>query len=72
MTQLINSELGMYIETMLKAFGVALISHLCAEVCRECKSAALADAVIFAGKLELLLLCLPLITKILKSTAALL
>ena len=67
-----SGEVGIYITAMLKAFGVALISHICAEVCRECKSTTLADTVLFAGKVELLLLCIQPVTEILKNAAALL
>lgn len=72
MNELINSGVGVYVTAMLKALGVSLITHICSEVCRECKSIPLSDAVILAGKIELLILCFPLINDILRSAAELL
>lgn len=63
---------ALYIETMLKGLGAALITGLCASVCRECGKGSLADLVELAGKLEILLLCLPLIRSVAKTAAALL
>ena len=54
-----------YIEIMLKAFGIAFLTHICATLCRDCGESSLASGVEFAGKLEILILCLPLISKIL-------
>lgn len=61
-----------YAAVMLKGLGAALITHGCASVLRECGRPSLADCVEFAGKLEILLLCLPLISQILKTAAELL
>ena len=54
-----------YIQIMLKALGVAFLTHICATLCRDCGESSLASGVEFAGKLEILILCLPLISKIL-------
>ena len=54
-----------YIEIMLKALGVALVAHVCAGICRDCGEAGIAGGVELAGKIEILLLCLPLIERIL-------
>ena len=54
-----------YVETMIKALGVAFITHICATLCRDCGESGLATGVEFAGKLEILMLCAPLISKVL-------
>ena len=61
-----------YVAVMLKGFGVAVISHVCATVCKDLGKATLADLVETAGKLEIFVLCLPLISDILQTAAALL
>lgn len=53
-----------YVFVMLKGLGAALITHFCASVCREYGKPSLADSVELAGKLEILLLCFPLLTEI--------
>ena len=53
-----------YIEAMIKALGVAFITHICATLCRDCGENGLASGVEFAGKLEILMLCAPLISKV--------
>ena len=61
-----------YASVMLKGFGVALISHICATVCRDLGKATIADLVETAGKLEIFILCIPLISDILRTAASLL
>jgi len=55
-----NTDHGQYIKLVLKASGVAAVSSVCAGVCRDLGEASLANAVIMAGKCELLLISLPL------------
>ena len=52
-------------ETLLKALGIAILTQYCAQICREGGEAAIADGVELTGKIEILLLCLPLIREIL-------
>ena len=54
-----------YLQTLLRALGIALLTQYAAEICRECGESAAANGVELAGKLEILLLCLPLIDEIL-------
>ncbi len=68
----LSAEGALYVETMLKGLGAALITGLCASVCRECGKNSIADLVELGGKLEILLLCLPLIRSVAKTAAALL
>ncbi len=61
-----------YAAVMLKGLGAAILTHVCSSVCRECGKPTLADYVEFAGRIELVLLCLPLITQIMKAADTLL
>ncbi len=58
-----------YTEIMLKSLGIAFLTHVCATLCRDCGENGLAGGVEFAGKLEILILCVPLIGKILDLAA---
>lgn len=51
---------------LLKALAVALLSEISASICRECGEGALASGVEMCGKVEIMLLSLPLISKILE------
>ena len=53
-----------YADVVIRAVGVSFLAHICAEVCRECKEGSVASAVILAAKIEILILCLPLVDKI--------
>ena len=55
-----------YIEIMLKALGVAILTQICSGICRDCGENGLSAGVEFAGKTEILILCLPLIKRILE------
>ena len=61
-----------YVAVLFKALGIALLSHFCAEICRECGEVAAANGVELTGKIEILLLCLPLIRDILETAQGLL
>ena len=61
-----------YADLAVRALGVAVLSHICASVCRDCGESGLASGVELAGKLEILALCMPLIVKILGYASALL
>lgn len=54
-----------YITIMLKALGIALLTHIASSVCKDCGESTLSAGVEFAGKIEILILCLPVIEKIL-------
>jgi stage III sporulation protein AD len=54
-----------YVTILLKALGVAVLTHICGEICRSCGENAAAAGVELGGKAEILLLSLPLIRKIL-------
>ena len=54
-----------YGTVLFKALGIALLTQFCAEICRECGENAAAGGIELTGKIEILLLCLPLINEIL-------
>lgn len=61
-----------YAEFLLKALGVTVLTQCCAELCRESGESGIANGVELAGKVELLLLALPLISEILSTARELL
>ena len=61
-----------YAELLLGALGIAVLTGICAEICRECRETSIASYVEMAGRLEILLLCVPLIRDILASVSRLL
>ena len=61
---------GEYTQIMIKALGIALLTHVTASICRDCGEGSVASGVEFAGKLEILFLCLPIIVKILGYAAS--
>ena len=61
-----------YAEFLLKALGIAVLTQCCAELCRESGESGVANGVELAGKVEILLLALPLIAEILSTARELL
>ena len=62
---------GMW-QTLMKALGVTLITEVSASICRDCGEAGVAQWVETAGRLEILVLSLPLIADILATAKDLL
>ena len=60
----LSDGMSEYAGIVLRTVGVAILSHMCAEVCRDCQETSAASAVILAAKIEILILCLPLVQKI--------
>ena len=54
-----------YATLLLRALGVAVLTETASGICRECKEGAVASYVEMAGRLEILILCLPLMEEIL-------
>jgi len=52
---------------LLKALGITLLCKICGDICRDCGENAIASGVETVGKIELLILCIPLLEKILTS-----
>lgn len=60
-----QSELGEWQGLLFGAFGIALLSHITAELCRECGEASIGGYVELVAKVEILILCLPLVKELL-------
>lgn len=59
-------------EILFKALGIALLTQCCADICRESGESGAAGTVELTGKVEILLLCLPLLEQILSAARELL
>ena len=61
-----------YIEIILKGLGIVILTQISSDICRDSGEATLAGHIETVGKLELLLLCIPLIEEILATAETLL
>ncbi len=61
-----------YAVILMKALGIAILTQICADICRECGESGAAAGVELTGKIEILLLCLPLMNEILTAAQNLL
>ena len=50
---------------MLRSLGIAVVAGCAADVCRDLGQDSVASGVELAGKAEIMLVCLPLITELL-------
>lgn len=50
-----------YAQVMLRCLGIALLTRICTDICRDCGQNGVAGGVELAGKLSILVLCVPLI-----------
>ena len=57
---------------LLRGLGVAVLTQICADLCRQSAEPTLASGVELAGKAELLLLCLPQLKHLLDTAVMLL
>lgn len=57
---------------LLRGLGVAMLTQLSSDLCRQCGEATLAGGVELAGKVELLLLCLPQLRALMEMAGGLL
>ena len=67
-----NAGVSGYAEFLLKALGITVLTQCASELCRECGESGAAAGVELAGKVEILLLALPLIGEILSTARELL
>ena len=66
-TQLLSaSDAGELTAVLLRALGIALICELASSFCEDMGETGIARGVSLFGKLEILILCLPLLDKILE------
>ena len=59
-----TTGLASYLSLLLKALGIAILTQCCADICRDAGENGIGNGVELAGKLEILLLCLPLMQEI--------
>ncbi len=59
-----GTQINTYLSVMLKALGVAFLTHICASVCRDCGEQTIAGYAELAGKIEMLIIAIPLIEEI--------
>ncbi len=59
-----DGTFGEYASVVLKATGIAVLSHICADICKDAGHASIGNAVILTAKLEIGILCIPIIRKI--------
>lgn len=60
-----SDGLTQYSALLFKALGIATLTHICAQMCRESGESGIASGVELVGKTEILLLCIPLIEELL-------
>lgn len=53
-----------YAETVIKALAIAYLTQISGELCRDCGESGIASGIETAGKIEIMVLSLPLINKI--------
>ncbi|MBO5683300.1 MAG: hypothetical protein J6S10_04900 [Clostridia bacterium] len=59
-------------EFLIQILAVAVVTHFCSTVCRDCGESSLGTYVELGGKIEILLLSLPLVRKIIDMAVGLL
>ena len=62
-----GSGLGEFGGTVLKALGIAVLTQLGADICRDFGEGSIASGIEFVGRLEMLVLCFPLIEKLIST-----
>ena len=64
----IQADLNMvFLGTMLRIIGIAYITEFGAQVCQDANEGALANKIILAGKILMLILAIPIITMIIRT-----
>ena len=59
-----GSAMAEHAGVLLSAIGIAILTQTVSEICRDCKEGTVAGYVELAGRIEILLLCLPLLAEI--------
>ena len=67
-----ESGISRYADRMIRALGLSLMTAICADLCRDLGEGALAGGVELAGKLSIVVLCLPLVEEIMEMAAEIL
>ena len=64
-------KIGVACEALLKALGISILTHVTATICRDSGEGSIAYYVELGGKIEILLLSLPLIREMIDTTLTL-
>ena len=59
---------SIYFETLIKALGIAILTHVCATACRDSGEGGIAGYVELGGRIEIVILSLPLIRDVLSAS----
>ena len=54
------------VELMLRVLAVAIVTHICANICRDCGEGTLGSYVELGGKVEIIILSLPMVKQIIE------
>ncbi len=55
------------VEGMLRVLAIAMVTHICATICRDCGEATLGGYLELGGKVEIIVLTLPMIKDIVET-----
>ena len=66
------SDFMPYIQIVMKSLGIALITQSTADICRDSGEGSIAEKIELAGKAEIFVLSLPLLTELIEITGSLL
>ena len=67
-----ESALAKYMPLIIRSLGVAMLTRICADVCRDGGEGGLAFCVETAGKAEMLVIALPLVRELISNAQSLL
>ena len=67
-----GTGLSEYVIVLQKALGIGYITTITANICKDANEATLAQSLEFAGKMQILLLSLPLVSSLLETAKSLL
>ena len=56
-----------HVTVLVKGLGIAMLTQITAGICRDCGESGIAEGVELAGRLAILLLCLPLCEELLEA-----
>ena len=57
---------GEYVSILLRGVGITILGQITADICRDCGDTSSANGVELIAKLEIVLLCLPLLDGIIE------
>lgn len=63
--ELAGQEWQEWLSPVFRSLGIAAVAGCAADVCRDCGQDSVASGIELAGKAEILLVCIPLITELL-------